>query len=392
MTNEQLPNWGDYMAILEGAAAVLDNAPDMNDPQKQQEAYRLLFSAVASGYHSAFADPNHPDFVPVVSNILNSVGANPDFIYGYSQLDGNGCYRLSGIRGDEVFVLIDFTAGGLGVLDQLGPAVGFIDVDSLNIASDGSFEVLLSAEKPEDYTGDWYELNPDTKTASYRKAFYEWGDGKSTRLAIERLDSAPRGERLSAAETSRRLKLLTEYVSRYVGFIMGYGNKQRAEGYVNKLEHDDWAGRGGVSGQHYYQGIYELQVDEALIIETELPDKVRYWNIQVNDPIWNTIDWFTHQSSINGSQAKLDNDGKFRAVISVQDPGVPNWLDTGGHLNGSLMLRWTEASSGPEPALKIVPLAELRTHLPADTPQISAQQRAESLRARNKAAQFRCRW
>lgn len=392
MSTETLPEWADYMAILESAAKVLDNAPDMDDPQKRQEAYRLLFSAIASGYHSAFADPDHPDFVPVVSNILNSIGANPDFIYGYTQLDGQGTYRLSGMRGDEVFVLVDFSAGGLGVLDQLGPAVGFIDIDSLNIAADGSFEVLLSAERPDDYQGDWFGLAPDTKTAGFRKASYQWGEGKSTRLAIERLDCSARGKRIDAQEASRRLKLLAEFISRYVGFILGYGQKQRAGGYVNQLEHDDWAGRGGVAGQHYYQGIYDIKADQAIIIETELPEQVRYWNIQLNDPIWNTIDWLTHQSSLNGGQAKLDSDGKFRAVISAQDPAVPNWLDTGGHLQGSLMLRWTEASSGPAPSLKIVPLAELRNHLPDDTPAVTAQQREESLRERNKAAQFRCRW
>ncbi len=392
MNAQELPEWSDYMAILQDAVRTLDSAPDMGDPQKKQEAHRLLFSVVASGYHSAFADPDYPDFVPVVSSVLNSIGANPDFIYGYTQLDGDGTYRLSGYRGNEVFVLIDFTAGGLGVLDRLGPTVGFIDLDTLSVGSDGSFEVLLSAERPENYRGDWFQLNPGTKTAAFRKAYYQWGKGSETRLAIERLDRSLPSKRMNADEIGRRLILLVEYVSRYTQFILGYGAKQRSQGLVNRLEHDDWAGKGGVSGQHYYQGIYDLLPGEVMIVETALPDEVRYWNIQVNDQLWNTIDWLTHQSSLNGSQAMIDDDGKFRAVISPVDPGVPNWLDTGGHFQGSLMLRWMAASSGPEPTLKIVNLIDLRKHLPDATPEVTTLQRSEFLRKRNQSAQLRRRW
>ena len=289
-------------------------------------------------------------------------------------------------------MLIDFTAGGLGVLDRLGPSVGFIDLDTLSIGADGDFDVLLSSERPESYLGDWFQLNPSTKTATFRKAYYHWGNGNETRLAIERLDCTFPSKRLDANEISRRLTLLVEYVSRYTQFILGYGAKQRSLGFVNRLEHDDWAGKGGGSGQHYYQGIYDLLPGEVLIVETDVPDKVRYWNIQVNDPIWNTIDWFTHQSSLNGSQAMIDDDGKFRAVISPVDPGVPNWLDTGGHFQGSLMLRWMAASSGPEPIVTIVSFSEVRNHLPDTTPVVTAQQRSEILRQRNISAQLRRRW
>jgi hypothetical protein len=392
MILDKLPEWSDYMNILQDAERVLDKTGDLSDPQKRQEAYRLLFSAVASGYHSAFADPRYPDFVPVVSNILNTIGANPDFVYGYTQLDGQGAYRLSGFRGDEVFVVIDLTAGGLGVLDALGPSVGFIDLDTLNVATDGSFDVLLSAERPADYSGDWFELNPDTKTAAFRKAYYHWGAGNETRLVIERLDSEPSGMRMDAGEVSRRLNLLSEYVSRYVQFVLGYGDRLRAQGFTNQLEYDDWAGKGGLPGQHYYQGLYELKPGEALILESALPEKVRYWNVQLNDSLWNSIDWFAHQCSLNGAQAKLDDDRKFRAVISPEDPGVANWLDTGGHLQGSLMLRWTQASSGPEPSLTKVQLADLRRHLPQTTPIVTPQQREVELRMRNRSAQLRRRW
>jgi hypothetical protein len=391
-SSERLPEWSDYLAILAGAEKVLGLLADPTDPLARQEAYRLMFMSLAAGFQSTFVDPDLPDFVLTVTNVMNSVGVNPDFIYGYTPIDGIGTYRLSGIRGDAVFVLFDFVAGGMGALDALGPSVGTLDLDKCRIGADGSFDVLLSTERPAGYSGDWFPLDPRAKTAAIRRAYYHWGCKTDTRVAIERLDRPIAQVRMQASEIARRLELLAGFVGRYVEFALRYGKQQRERGLINRLEHDDWAGRGGLDGQHYYQGIFEILPNEALIVETALPERVRYWNIQLNDPMWNTIDWFNHQSSLNGLQADVDRDGRFRAVISLDDPGVPNWLDPGGHVRGSIMLRWMEASSGPEPTLKVVPAASLRTHLPPGTAIMTPPMRQENLRIRRRGAQLRHRW
>jgi hypothetical protein len=387
-----LPQWADYLGTLARAESVLDLLADPADPLARQEAYRLMFMALAAGFQSTFVDPDHPEFVCSVSNVMNSVGVNPDFIYGSASIRGEGAYRLSGKRGGGVFVFFDINAGSIGVLDQFGPSVGFIDLDDCTLGADGSFDILLSAERPAGHAGDWVHLDPRACNISVRRGYYNWGEEEEAKIAIERVDRPIGPVRLDAAEIARRLSALSGFVERYVGFAMNYGARQRAQGVVNRLEHDDWAGRGGVTGQHYYQGIYALEPGQAMIVETDLPETVRYWNIQLNDPLWNTIDFFNRQSSLNAAQARLDSDGRFRAVIAAADPGVPNWLDCGGHLTGSMMLRWTQASSGPEPRLRIVDAASVRDHLPADTPRVSAEERQQMLRRRVRAAQWRHRW
>jgi hypothetical protein len=374
------------------ADAVLDKLADPSDPQARAEAHRLLFAAIATGYQTVFADAKSPDFVPPVGSVLNTIGVNPDFIYGAARLEGDGVYRLSGTRGDGVFVLLDLVAGGLGPMEELGPSVGTIDLDACTLGPDGAFDILLGGERPQDYAGDWFALDPRAQTIGLRHAYYDWGKGQDLRIAIERVDSAPDAKRLSAEEIDRRLGRLADFVARYAGFALGYGQRQRAQGFVNRLEYDDWAGRGGVAGQHYYQGIFQLSPGEAMILETALPETVRYWNVQLNDPLWNTINWIDHQSSLNAHQAVLDGDGRFRAVIALEDPGVPNWLDPAGRHEGSLMLRWTGASSGPEPTLKIVRAEDIRAHLPSDTPVVSAHERDDLLRNRRRGAQWRRRW
>lgn len=390
-SSDPLPQWQDYVDILSNAGVLVDKLADSADPLARQEVYRLLFMIIATGFQTTFVDRDLPDFVPSVTNVMNSVGTNPDFIYASAAIDGAGQYRLSGERGDGLFLLFDFAAGGLGVTEQLGPSVGTMDIDTMTI-TDGKFDVLLSTERPAGHVGDWFPLDPRARTAVVRQAAYDWGVGREARIAIERLDRPIAPKRMDAAGIAERLAMLAAYPLRYGSFAMSYGEGQRARGLVNTLEHDDWAGRGGVAGQHYYQGIFRLQPGEALILETELPERVRYWNIQLNDPLWNSIDWFNHQSSLNGGQATLDPDGKFRAVIALEDPGVPNWLDPGGHAEGSLMLRWTEASSGPVPSLKLVPLAEVRASLHADTAEVTPEARQASLRERRRGAQLRRRW
>jgi hypothetical protein len=384
--------WDEYADVFRRLGDLTALLEDPDDPVLRAAAHRLIFLSLSSGYMTTFADPDRPDFVPSVSVIHKAVGTNPDFIYYHAPVDGARQYRITGNRGDGLFLLMDIAAGGLGAMDELGPSLALIDFDTLDLGLDGGIDLLLSAEHPVDWSGDWRYLDPEAKTLAVRQASYNWGAGNDARLSIERLDRLVAATKLTPEETSRRLARLISYPERFAGLALKFMAAQRAKGLYNRFEHDDWAGRGGVAGQHYYQGLFRLDPGQALILETELPETVRYWNVQLSDPLWNSIDWLNHQSSLNGGQAQIDSDGKFRAVIALDDPGVPNWLDPGGWREGSIMLRWTEASSGPEPTLTSMPLADVRHHLPADTPVMTPAERDTALRARRRAVQLRRRW
>lgn len=387
-----MSGWDDRIAAFGKTQELLALLADSSDSQTAAEAERLFWMALASGWFTAFADADFPDFVPAVSTHLHCVGTNPDFIYATATIDGTGSYVLSGERGEGLFLLMDIAAGGFGVMDTPGPSLGLLDFDTLTLDGEGRFSLLLSAERPADWTGDWHRLDPTARSLSLRQASYDWGAGREARIAIERIDRAHEPRRLPAAEIAERLTALAGYPKRLAGMALGFIAAQRGKGLWNRLEHDDWAGQGGVQGQHYYQGLFRLESGKALVLETELPDQVRYWNVQLSDMVWNSVDWMNRQSSLNGGQARLDSDGRFRAVIALDDPGVPNWLDPGGNSEGALMLRWTEASSGPEPTLRLVDLADLRAQLPDDTPIISPETREAQLRARRRGVQWRRRW
>jgi hypothetical protein len=78
-------------------------------------------------------------------------------------------------------------------------------------------------------------------------------------------------------------------------------------------------------------------------------------------------------------------------VLSTRDPGVQNWLDTEGHSSGSLAYRWIWTKDMPTPTATVVKLAELRAHLPADTPSFDAAQRSEQIRVRRRHVERRFR-
>ena len=279
----------------------------------------------------------------------------------------------------------------MGASERVGGGLAQYDVDELKIGADGAFEVLLSGEKPAGYAGNWWHLPPETQTILSRQRSYDWGREQDARFAIERLDVSELKPRMAAREIDAKLReVLGGYAERLSRIWLQYQNRIRDQGLINKIEFTNFSGAQPV--QVYWQGIYQFAPDEALILETELPKQQRYWNVQLNDVLWNAIEFIYRQSSLNGRQARLDKDGKFRAVISLTDPGVPNWLDPAGYTQGMLMGRWYAADSHPMPTLKRVPLAKVRDYLPAETPTMTAEQRGEQLRARRIGGQLRRRW
>ena len=112
----------------------------------------------------------------------------------------------------------------------------------------------------------------------------------------------------------------------------------------------------------------------------------------MTNEIFETTDWYNNHSALNDTQAQVDSDGIVRFVISAKDPGVPNWLDTAGYEKGEFQGRLYNSSSNVLPTMKKVPFAQVRQHLPDDTPVITAEERDQILRERRFLLQSRPMW
>src|SRR3546814_18582403 len=81
------------------------------------------------------------------------------------------------------------------------PIFGHIDLDTLSLGEGGRFSVILSAERPAGYDGDWYRLPPKARTIGIREASYDGENEIDIRLAVGRRDDAGAHRRASMAQT-----------------------------------------------------------------------------------------------------------------------------------------------------------------------------------------------
>ncbi len=396
-TPSALPTWADQMRALErvGDNLIAKWRPDGATEAETQDMNKLALSILACGYLCrVYTDKRRPVFMPLWNYAFNQGGPSPDYVYSTIEVDPGGVYRISGYRGTTRFVEITQQA-----IDMLGPAEMTSgtplqmtnDLDELELDADGYFSVVLSATRPTDHRGDWWELDPRTQRLIMRRCSCDWTREEDARVAVERLDDG--GRDMSPEEIAARFSDMAVWIEDMITFDMNLVRYYRKHHGVNTfLRSTKIDEMGGLPKQAYYDGIHEIDDTEALIIETDVPKECRYWQALVADDRFATVDWVNRQSSLNDFQAHIDTDGRFRAVISRLDPGVPNWLDKADYPWGIIQMRWNHASDYPDPTIKKVPLARVREHLPADTPVVSAAERQEQLRARREGAQLRRIW
>ena len=383
----------DYLGDLELAVGEIANTWRPDDPAYRADIYRQIMMQFSYGYFAFFhADPQHPDWAPLW-NPVYTLQPNPDDIYLYAPVSSDHRYRVSGSRGTVKMLAFNTQASLPGLpnaQDMTGEFYADLDDRDLDIGSDGNFEILISSERPAGYAGNWLQLKPGATVLMVRMRSYDWLNEVDANLDIECLDPVGPKARLSPDEILERIQQMAAMPAAATRLFYWMQNEVRDAGGVNVFQPAPIGG--ALSKQVYLPAVFEFDGDEALILETELPEIRPYWNFQLNDPYFNAVEYVYRLSSTNGHFAKISSDGKFRAVITLEDPGVPNWLDPAGFTEGTIYGRWYDCDSCPTPTLKRVKFSELRQHLPADTPAVTGKQRAEELRLRVRACQRRRRW
>ncbi len=395
-----VPGWDEAITSLRTLPQrILARLPEplRADPQIRQEVGRLALEALSSqGLDALGADGDHPVFLPTIGQVLNIGQPNADTIYRSAKITPGGTYRLRGLRGSyrlAVFAEIaPHPKQEPGKPINLGPKPETHVLSDVPVDGDGHYDVILSPARPTGYTGTWWQLGAATNQLLLRLVSSDWAHEISPTISIERLDAPATRPRPPASDLEARLRALPQAVDFIAPLLVDHVERLRAEGYVNKLKITDFAQMGGLKGQFYYEGAYDLGDDEALIVSAKAPAHCRYRSTILTNEIYETTDWVNNQSSLNDAQSAIDGDGVLRVVVSAKDPGVPNWLDTAGHRHGAIQGRWTDCDSQPTPSVEKVKLAELRQHLPAETPTITPEQRDRILRDRRAAAQQRPLW
>lgn len=393
-----IPGWDEFVESLRDLPArLLAKLPDAlsQDPQVRQEVGRLALEGVASCTLGALAaDPEHPVFVAAIGQVLNVGQPNADTVYRTAEISPDGVYRLRGRRGSlRMFNVAQSppSPGEPGFRPAPAPRPAH-DLNALTVDAHGRYDVILSRERPTGYTGDWWKLEPTTSKLLLRMVSSDWRDEENPTISIERLDTPPARPRVPAARLEAALRLLPAQLNFLAGLLIDHVEQLKREGYVNKLKVFDVHSMGGLIGQFYYEGPYDLADDEALIVEATVPKQCQYRSLILTNGIYETTDWINNHASLNDAQAPADADGVLRIVVAAKDPGVPNWLDTAGHPQGLIQGRWFGCDTTPVPSVRKVALADVRRHLPLETPAITPEEREQIIRSRRAAFQQRPLW
>ena len=377
-----------------GADHVLD--PDRpGNTVDRVEGLRLLLRSLARGVSRTLEGGDHA--YPELSWVhpMKFGQDNPDGLYQAAGVDLSNTYRLSGNLGSVRYLglsIMSFDFDG-GPIEQLLNLNG----DQLGANAAGDFSVAFSSEPPPSGVDDeaWFQLPAKRSNLMIRQFFGDWEHEVPADLHLECLDPGPPVSRLDAEGLSTGLRQLLRLSVDVPAFWADFGRSHLERGEVNAFGHvaatpESTVSKGGSPDQAYGQCWWRVAEDEALLYEVEVPG-CAYWGVQLGDVWYQSLDWVNRQSSLNGQQAFVGDDGVFRAVVSHRDPGIANWLDTTGATQGCITYRWNQATSYPVPSLELVPFDELGRHLHPETPRVTPEERSDLLRRRRRGALRRVR-
>ncbi|MEE4661099.1 MAG: hypothetical protein V2J89_11570, partial [Halieaceae bacterium] len=438
---------------LKAARDIVDSPDHFAPPPTARvlaEGYRYLAGFLHHGVERAFhEDPDFPAFRNALSIFNKATIDNADAIYFYAPIDGRKHYRVTArvadarhwrgeprLQGQPVapqYLIFETSDGGLagdsGSLAELMPGAktgyGTLDSSAIELGPEGSFELVLGPDRPAGYSGHFIctqkppregDVDGAMRYAAYisgRQLFYDWEHEEPVALTIMPLDGeGQHPAALSAADAAQRLRRMGDIVHNQMRFWLEFydvvlnchGTHENVNNSpyfmpVNAYNTPNAASSdtgGGMSTNIYAGGLFDLAEDEALYVEARFSGEPVYTSFHLGNLWGESPDYANHQSSLNGFQMYMGEDGVQRWVVAHRDPGVQNWLDTTGLSKGYLSHRWAYSELPPKeqwPTITAEKIGfdEIRSRFPADQPMLTPEQRRAAIAIRQRHVQKRFR-
>ncbi|MDF3339954.1 hypothetical protein P3H80_21140 [Mycolicibacterium septicum] len=359
-------------AIAE-AERLVTEAPFIESEADLLEGLQYLAGCIAACTHVAFDyDRDHP-FLHSGTGPFTKMGLdNPDTMYFGTRVQPGHEYVVTGRRGTTTDVSFQLL-GGEYTDDNVPDSETAFDDRKLDIAADGTFEWRFTPATPSQLV--------------IREVYNDWAAQRGS-FAIARTDTAgtapaPLTKELIEKRYATAGKQLVQRVKTWLQFPKWF--------YDNLPVNTLTAPRltpGGLATQYSSVGHYDLSPDQAIVITLPVSD-APYLGFQLGSLWYISLDYINHQTSLNGTQAQVDPDGKIRIVVSDSNPGVTNWCETLGHTKGYLQFRWQrvsrELTEADGPTIEIVGVDQIASVLPYyDSNKISEQDWRERIALRQK--------
>ncbi|MEQ9422864.1 MAG: DUF1214 domain-containing protein [Cyclobacteriaceae bacterium] len=349
-------SWEEFCDTLKaaGTALVFNGTPQ--DSFSQAEGYRYLSRLTRAGLEAfiEYADPAYPVLRRMVHETVKLGADNPDNYYQNAQISGEYEYRITGNRKTAHYLGFAVQRGTYGKGEGMKPA-GMLEAADMNINTDGSFEIIISQEKKGQ---NWLESTPDTSLLIVRQTFLDAETEELAEMKIERIGDDVQPRPVSPQVIDEGLNTAGLFVAGAPLLFAKWANGFKK--YPNQLplfDPETSTNAGGDPQIAYYHGYWKLEKDEALVI-TAKPPKCEYWNFQLNNYWMESLDYRQYRIHINAHTAKYEDDGSVKVIVAHEDPGHPNWIQTVGHMEGTMCWRWVKADDWANPQTEVIQLAQ----------------------------------
>lgn len=353
-------SWDSFCDELKAAGRTIQRPEAPDTLLDRTEGWRLLSRYTRLGLQMMleFADPDFPVFYAASDDTIKVFLPNPDNIYCNASIAGDREYRIRGQRGSVAYLSFGTKANRYAV-DGTMASTGELEAADMEIAPDGSFELVLSRQPQ---PGNWLPMAEDSSMVIVRQTFLDRATETPAQLGIERIGAPPAPAPLSGAALSGGLARASAFVRGTARLVADWS--QLVAQRPNELAAEPYAAAamrvGGDPKICYYHGFWRLAPDEALVIDSEVPD-CPYWNFQLANYWLESLDTVHRQVSVNQHGARYNADGSVTLVIAAEDRGVGNFIDTDSHRSGGMLLRWVGARNHPVPRCRVVKLDTLAT-------------------------------
>jgi hypothetical protein len=261
---------------------------------------------------------------------------NPDTVYRVVPISGDERYEIRGRVGTHRMTENYFTLWNahMGTVDVL-------DGRRMQVEDDGSYVITVDSEPAGDRPNH-VQSSPEAHEFYIRDVLLDWENDDPNHITVERLGGRPERAALTFDEQAEATARMMSHFADFTGKL-SYGMYKSPENHFNLAWSADHTG--GLRHQVYVAGRYVLDPDEAFVVDVS-DGGAEYFTVPLSNIWGTTLGILDRTGSLNKAQSLPNEDGTYTYVIAGEDPGVHNWIDTGGLPEGILTLRMAEFPEG----------------------------------------------
>ena len=327
-----------------GSAAELD---EVNRAEGLRYLTRLLRGSFEK--YIEYSDPLDPVIFKMCDERSGYGGDNPDNLYSASPVSDREVYEISGNRGSVWhfnFNIFNWQPDGRYELLALKNG------RELLCDADGNFSIVLGGEPRQ---GNWIALPAGANQVLMRQSFRNRSQEREAKAQIRLLSTAAKVAPLTLHNLVEKLDGAEEFFCRTGRLMHAWSNAFLATCNQLPLTPPEFIARGGGDPSAcFYMSSWKIGEGEALLIHIpEFPDE-QLWSLALFNFWLESMDYSNFRIHTNSAIAERNRDGSFTIAIANSDPGIANWLNATGHVQGNMILRaWTGG----------VPIAGVQTRL-----------------------------